>query len=110
MEGMLAALFGWEGPLTVVDLGYLASPDARERAEQLMAAGLGKKNFQILIHGRVVARIPPTRVKRMRAQFPGIVDVVGAGYCGATHTWLTEDSASFARCQETLGIKTKAKV
>lgn len=66
----------------VVDLGYLAEADAR--GEQLHRFGIGLKNFSVEGFGRLLVRIPPSKVSAVLERFP----VTGPGdYFGATHTW-----------------------
>ena len=72
--------------IIVVDCGYANDQDARDRADALLAVGVGKRNLQVFggLGGRILIRIPPRIWPRIRAAFP---IVAGRAYYGSTHHW-----------------------
>ena len=72
--------------LIVVDCGYVNHQHARDRADALLAAGVGKTNLQVFgsMGGRILLRIPPGKWAALSAQFPL---VAGKVYYGSTHHW-----------------------
>jgi hypothetical protein len=73
-----------EPPETVVDLGYVKDQATRDRADLLIAAGIGWRNFSLEGFGRLLVRIPPTK-RAVLARFP--IREPGS-YYGATHGWI----------------------
>ena len=77
------------GKHTLLDLGYVKSPVARRRADQLCTV-VGRRNLQVVGAGRLLIRIPPTKITRVLREFPQIKPAtVARGYCWVTHTWVT---------------------
>lgn len=72
--------------LIVVDCGSVTHQHARDRADALVAAGVGKTNLQVFggMGGRVLVRIPPGKWPALSAQLPL---APGKCYYGSTHHW-----------------------
>lgn len=77
---------GEEYPHDIIDLGYIKHPTTRQRCDRLLALGIGKRNVQIDYVGRVLVRIPPSKVKRILAACRGIRKKVTYSWC--THAWI----------------------
>ena len=73
-----------QGPLphVLIDFGYVKDESARMNADRVLAV-LGKANLQLVGFGRIVIRVPPTKVTRVLEQFPEIHE--GDGYRWTTH-------------------------
>lgn len=71
------------GKHTLVDCGYLKDQAARDRADKLLEH-VSRKNIEIAGDGRLLVRIPPTKVKTVLAAIPEIKEGA-AGYCWCTH-------------------------
>lgn len=83
------------GQHTLIDLGYLKCRDSFDRLDRLRAAGIGKANVQVVAYGRLLIRIPPTKVSRIMSRFRGIrviTDKHASVYCDCTHVWATPRS------------------
>ena len=69
------------GTHVLVDLGYTANA---EQNYLTLKPYLSKANFQRIANDRMVARIPPSKVKKVLAALPQIKEGE-AGYCWCTH-------------------------
>lgn len=78
------------GTHTLIDLGCIDHRATRQRYDRLRKA-LGKKNFQIVGHARLVARVPPARKAAVLARFRSIKEGA-AGYCWCTHGYASYGS------------------
>ena len=73
----------------IIDIGFVTDEAARNRADQLIAAGIGRQN---LIWGpsdgdpRIHLRIPATKRKKILEEFPGIKNK--KTWFGANYSWL----------------------
>lgn len=77
---------------TLIDLGYFNAKPARDRADQLLNM-VSRKCLQIAGFGRLLVRIPPTKVGAVLAAFPGIKPATKtSGYSWCTHTWFDPES------------------
>jgi len=72
------------GKHTLLDLGYVKNPKTREHGDRLFEL-LSKRNLEIVGYGRVLVRIPATKLKSILDRFPEIIE--GAGYAWTTHKW-----------------------
>jgi len=72
------------GKHILVDCGYIKNPQTRENVDQLRTL-VGKKNIEIVYIGRVLVRIPPTKLEKIFSAFPEITE--GESYSWCTHHW-----------------------
>jgi hypothetical protein len=77
-----------EPPMVLIDLGYVNDQAARDRADRLLAAGIGKRNLSLEGFNRLFIRIPPSKVAAILAAFPEIKK--GTSYWQSTHNWLDQ--------------------
>lgn len=76
--------------VVIVDIGYVTDESARNRADKLFAAGIGKNN---LICGpstgvsRLHMNIPKSKVAKIMADFPITAKKT---WFGATHSYLSD--------------------
>lgn len=85
-KSKIAELEGKVVPI-IVDLGYLtrgSAIDTSARADALIAAGLGKRHFQVTGFHRLMVELPPKKAAAIIKEFP-IVE--GETYFRATHHW-----------------------
>ena len=72
------------GTHNLVDCGYVKHPLTREHADKLRTM-VGKKNIEIVYCGRVLVRIPPTKLEKVLAACPDIEQRQTYAWC--THCW-----------------------
>ena len=80
----------------LVDVGYGKEQSSRDRADRLLTM-VSERNLCIVANGangRILIRIPPTKLEKVLAAFPEITKG-DAGYCWCSHGWLDkhEDAA-----------------
>ena len=68
----------------VIDLGYARDKDTGERADKLLAFGMGIRNFVLEVGGRLVMKCPGSKLKKVMEAFPV---VEGTRYWMTTHYW-----------------------
>lgn len=74
------------GKHTIVDIGPLNDQAARDRADKLFEH-VSRRNLMIAGGvGRILMRIPPTKVKKVLLAFPEITAKCTYSWC--THSWL----------------------
>ena len=76
-----------EPSMVLIDIGNVNDQAARDRADKVIAAGVGKKNLSIEGFNRIFIRIPPKKVAAILAAFPQIEQ--GSTYYQSTHNWLS---------------------
>lgn len=88
------------GTHTLVDLGYVRSARARQRADALLEH-VGKYNLQLAGSGRLLMHLPKTKVTAILKAFPRIKPREDGkpGYCWCTHTWLCKESTDLKHAQ-----------
>lgn len=69
----------------LIDLGPLNEKPSRDRADALMAAGIGRSNFSIEGFGRLLVKLPKLKIEATFKAFPMIVP--GSTYFQTTHHW-----------------------
>lgn len=68
----------------LVDLGSVDEKAARDRADALMASGVGRGNLSIEGFRRLLVKLPPKKAESILARFP---IVAGSTYWQTTHHW-----------------------
>jgi hypothetical protein len=82
-EAMQEVAFGnTDSMIMLVDCGYVDDYKGRDNADSLIALGIGKRNIGIVMNGRVVCHIPPTKKKNVLRELPV---VKGGVYAYTTH-------------------------
>jgi hypothetical protein len=88
LESFIAEQDGRPLPM-LVDLGYFYANGAvddvvRGRYEDVLAAGVSRRNCQIVGHGRLFVKVPPRKIASFAEAFP---IHIGSTYWRATHHW-----------------------
>ena len=74
------------GKHTLVDVGPVNDKAARNKADKLFKHVSRKENLMLVGMGpEIVVRIPPAKVKKVLAAFPGIKGKCTYSWC--THSW-----------------------
>lgn len=76
--------------LMVIDLGYVTEKNARDRADKLFAAGIGKSNLcwgPSTGDARIHIKIPPKKQAMVLGKFPIKKEKT---WFGATHSYLSD--------------------
>jgi len=79
------------GKYILVDLGYVTSQATRGNADKLRQY-VGRRNFELAAYGRLLVRVPPSKLQLCLSLFPIKTSEEHAGYCWCTHTWIEGDS------------------
>lgn len=82
----------------VVDCGYLADKAARDRADKLFAAGIGKSCMSIELYPhRIFIKVPASKREAITRRFRSVV--AGKIHFGSTHHWRQMEGQGLERIQ-----------
>lgn len=89
MKGLWMRVEMEKEDIVVIDCGYLSEQGARDRADEIMAIGVGKSNLASGPTGgndpRIHIHIPPSKVKKVLGALPISNKKT---WFGATHSYL----------------------
>ena len=80
-----------EGKHILIDLGYAGNEKTRNHCDAITKI-ISKKNVEIVYCGRVLVRIPPSKLKMIMEKFPDIEERQTYAWC--THVWVYEDMSN----------------
>lgn len=75
--------------LILVDLGYVNKESTQQRADAILAWGIGKKNFSLEGSNRLFVTISPAKLQKFLAAFPQVKE--GSIYWQSTHNWVDSE-------------------
>lgn len=93
---------------TLVDMGYANLQEVRDATDRLTKV-VAKRNVEIVYIGRVLVRIPPSKVKNVLAVFPEIKEGETYSWCTHHFTYDNHPPKSLGETRATIANKRKPK-